>query len=417
MTSVGLVVAFYVVCALALFSTPIRRLLGFCFFWQDGSRTVGYGYLDVLRGVAALSVMLMHYWTWNEAALASFSSIGLITGGQRAVGIFFVLSSFLIWKSLRLDQLQNYAISRVLRIYPLHIAITCFLFVPVTAFFSAALAGNVPALTSLWQTSAPFLKEALLWNVFSNNLVLFNGVAWSIVIEMQFYLVAPLFKYAHLKFPKLFVAFLVLASAALLWLEGHAAALGIGSPQLPWLKFFVAGIFLAIFMDRLIDTNAMRNSYVSGACIFAALCIIDLDFNNIRVVSYILQLAPLVFSPDLAFGVCLLIVGLRANAYAASLLSLKPVRFLGVISYSLYLSQLPILGSLLPDISGSTHPVAFVVFFALPVHIVIAALLFLVVETPFLALSAWMKTRNRNIRAEPLVAKPRFAASIPSPAP
>jgi peptidoglycan/LPS O-acetylase OafA/YrhL len=405
MLSVGLVVTFYVICALALFFLPVRRLLGLCFFYQDGSRTVGYAYLDALRGLAALSVMLMHYYIWNTTSLDRFASIGLIAGGQRAVGVFFVLSSFLIWKSLPLDQIGKYAIGRVLRISPLHVAITCFVFLPANAFFSMLLTGNISALSSFWQTNAPFLKEALLLNVFTDNFVLFNGVAWSIVVEMQFYLVAPVLKYAHSIFPRFFVASLILSSAGLLWLESNATILGINSPQLPWLKFFVAGIFLAIFMDRLINSNAMRNSYASAACIVAAMCIIDLDFNNIRVISYILPLGSFTFSPDLAFGVCLLIASLRANAYATRLLSLRSVRFLGVISYSFYLSQLPILGNFVPEISASAHPIAFVLFFAIPFHIVISALLFLVVETPFLMLSAWIKTRSRDTGLEHLGAE------------
>ena len=394
MSSVGLVVAFYVTCAFALCFPPVRRFLGRCFFYQDGSRTAGYAYLDALRALAALSVMLMHYYIWNPKPLADFSSIGLITGGQRAVGVFFVLSSFLIWKSLPLDDLGKYAISRVLRIYPLQVALTCFLFLPANTLSLALFAGKTASLSSFWQTNAPFFKEALLWNIFTNNFVLFNGVAWSIVVEMQFYIVAPLLKYAHSKFPRFFVASLILLSTGLLWIESNATMLGIHSPQLPWLKFFIAGIFLAIFMDRLIDAKVLRNPYVSGICIVAAMSMIDLDFNDIRVISYFLPPDAFTFSPDLAVAVCMLIVGLRANGSASNLLSLKPIRFLGVISYSFYLSQLPILGHFVPEISASAHPVAFLVFYAIPVHIVIAALLFAVVETPFLMLSARMKARG-----------------------
>jgi peptidoglycan/LPS O-acetylase OafA/YrhL len=392
MLSVGLVVTFYLTCTLALFFLPVRRLLELCFFYLDRSRNDSYAYLDVLRGLAALSVILLHYYLWNTAPLVDFASIGLITGGQKSVGVFFLLSSFLIWKSLRLDQIGKYATSRIFRIYPLHVMMTFFFILQAGSFLS------------LFKTGAPYLREALLWNIFTDNFVLFNGVAWSIVIEMQFYIAAPFLKYAYLKFPKFFVASLILSSAALLWVELNSTMFGINSftsSQLPWLKFFIAGILLAIFIDRLANTNVMRNPYVSGACILAAICIIDLDFNNIRTISYFLPLKPLAFRPDLAFpdlalGVCLLIVGLRANAHVASLLSHRPVRFLGVISYSFYLSQLPILGHFIPEISASAHPIAFVFFFVIPVHIVVSALLFLVVETPFLMLSAWMKTLGRE---------------------
>ena len=396
MFSAALVVTFYATCALALFFLPVRQLLGSCFFHQDGSRITSYAYLDVVRGLAALSVLLMHYYIWSPTSLGDFGSVGLISGGQKAVGVFFVLSSFLIWKSLRLDQIGSYEVSRILRIYPLHIAITFFLFLPANAFFTILFHGDTAELSSFWQTNAAAFKEAMLWNVFTNNFSVLNGVAWSIVIEMQFYVAAPLLKYVHAKFPGFFVVALACASAGLLWLESNAALLGIKIPQLPWAKFFIAGIFLAIFIDRLVNSRLLRSSYVSAACIVAAVLIIDLDFNNIRVVSYILPLGSLTFSPDLAFGVCLLIVGLRANPHAASLFARKPVRFLGVISYSFYLSQLPILGQFLPDISASAHPMAFVVLFAVPVHVVVSALLFLVVETPFLMLSGWIKARSQN---------------------
>ena len=356
-----------------------------------------------MRGLAALSVTLLHYYLWNPKSLGQFASIGWIADGQKSVGVFFVLSSFLIWKSLRLDQIKNYANSRILRIFPLHIVITCYLFLQATGFSPAAF----------WQASLPFSKEALLWNTFTNNFVLSNGVAWSIVLEMQFYIAAPFLKYAHSRFPRLFVASLMVSSAGLLWLESNAATFGLHSSQWPWLKFFIAGIFLAIFVDPLANTKLMRNSYVSVGCIIAAICMMDLDFNDIRVISRLLPLNQLTYSPDLAFAVCLLIVGLRANGYAAGLFSLKPIRFLGVISYSFYLSQMPILGHFLPEISASAHPVAFVVFFIIPVHMVISALLFLVVETPFLTLSAWMKTPSQQAACEYPAQEPQYGMTQP----
>jgi peptidoglycan/LPS O-acetylase OafA/YrhL len=413
MSSVELVVLFYFAGALALVSSSVRRILGSCFFYQDRSRSDDYAYLDALRGLAALSVILLHYYLWNPESLGQFASIGWIADGQKSVGVFFVLSSFLIWRSLRLDQIGSYAIGRILRIYPLHIAIILFLFLPANAFFSILYAGSISTLQSFWHTNAAFLKEALLWNVFSNDVVIFNGVAWSIVLEMKFYLAAPLLKYVNSKFPRLFVAFLISISAGLILLEANETVLGITSSQLPWLKFFIAGIFLAIFIDRLVNTKVMRNPYVSGACILAAMCMIDLDFNNIRVISRFLPLNQLTFSPDLAIAVCFLIVGLRANAYAASLLSIRPVRFLGVISYSFYLSQLPILQHFIPEISASTHPIAFVLLFVIPFHVVISALLFLVVETPFLMLSAWMKTRSQEASREYPAAEPQYGMTGP----
>ncbi len=143
--------------------------------WHDG--------LDVLRGIAALSVVLFHCigllpWNVEGTPLVIFSA------GWIGVDLFFMISGYVICASaLRLKSKLNYAQAfwraRLTRIVPLYV-VTSVLFV---ALVDPAFLRERPVLQLL---SHLFFVH----NLFPETALSLNGVTWSLGVEMQFYLLA-----------------------------------------------------------------------------------------------------------------------------------------------------------------------------------------------------------------------------------
>src|SRR5947208_11642270 len=175
--------------------------------------------LDGLRGLAALSVFLCH------AAELSFPK-GPWTDGTGAVALFFVLSGFVLARSLLL-QPQSYGVflwRRILRLYPAYWAA-----ILLSILLMAVC--NRPGLSSLFADVwiKPITLQQLAKHFFlitpSIDVHRIDYPIWSLVVEMR----------VSLLFPLLLACFL--------WLRPplRLAALAI-SPALAFAPLFLLGI-------------------------------------------------------------------------------------------------------------------------------------------------------------------------------
>lgn len=74
--------------------------------------------LDYLRGLAAVSIMLFHYFSFNYGELDSGSTLGRL--GIYGVSIFYILSGLtLYWNYSKKFHLKEFALKRIFRIFPL----------------------------------------------------------------------------------------------------------------------------------------------------------------------------------------------------------------------------------------------------------------------------------------------------------
>ena len=84
-----------------------------------------FGYLDSLRGIAVLAVVLIHSSMRDNVQIALPSAIRVVTGsGQRGVALFFIVSSFTLFLSHdhRRDESRatlNFFIRRFFRLAPM----------------------------------------------------------------------------------------------------------------------------------------------------------------------------------------------------------------------------------------------------------------------------------------------------------
>lgn len=173
---------------------------------QVGSRRIEY--LDAIRGLAALSVVVYHvlssHWAWmTEAKLAM-----MVFNGADAVAMFFVLSGLVLsYKVFKRDLVidaayyKTFAISRVFRLYP------AFLIMLVIYYFYEHRGESYLALwiDTFLHNPHYFWEEALLVRD-HHHLYLPD---WTLGVEMALSLLVPFMVLIARKGDKLFLYFLI----------------------------------------------------------------------------------------------------------------------------------------------------------------------------------------------------------------
>lgn len=143
---------------------------------------------DLIRVIAALQVLVFH--AIEHLSIDSLRVFGDWTSYLPGVPIFFVVSGFLISRSWeRAPSARHYFANRLLRIYP---ALWVCLAVSIAIFLAA---GVRPPLAPF----AVWLAAQLTIGQFYNpdflrgfGVGVVNGSLWTIVVELQFYIVLPL---------------------------------------------------------------------------------------------------------------------------------------------------------------------------------------------------------------------------------
>lgn len=165
---------------------------------MNSSSTRKIAFADTLRGVACMSVVLSHLVlmfvvgpatvtsltridqpTHHAAAVEWFHRWSPIGLGGFGVGLFFIISGFVIPMSIgRLNRVP-FAIARFFRIVPTYAASLAFLLAAMWAirgYFNAP--NDIPWLEAL--ASISFIRD-LLW------IPSIDGIVWTLEIEMHFY--------------------------------------------------------------------------------------------------------------------------------------------------------------------------------------------------------------------------------------
>jgi peptidoglycan/LPS O-acetylase OafA/YrhL len=149
--------------------------------------------VDGLRGIAIWLVLLGHFFVLEyakELGGVSFLALSLCSKFSWGVDLFFVISGFLIGGIL-LDHrhsaalLKTFYLRRALRIWPLYFLIVLLLLGPMYWMGFPAQSRYVPYWTYLVFGQNVWMSTGF-WALFA------FGPMWSIAIEEQFYVLAPL---------------------------------------------------------------------------------------------------------------------------------------------------------------------------------------------------------------------------------
>ena len=196
--------------------------------------------LDGLRLVAALMVVVFHYagydhlgdhGVWHKPTGVVFPTLhGIASYGWMGVEFFFLLSGFVICMSCWGRSVRDFAVSRVMRLYP------AYWFCVLLTGIVCGLSGDRTMTAQRILTNLTMLHEPL-------GVDHVDPVYWSLWAEMRFYLIFSVVVLMGLTYQR------VLGFCAI-WLVGSVLAPASGIPLLVTLfqptyaPFFVGGIVM-----------------------------------------------------------------------------------------------------------------------------------------------------------------------------
>lgn len=289
--------------------------------------------IEGLRACAILPILFMH------------AGISILHGGFMGVDVFFVISGFLITRIVQ-DEIEAGRFSltgfyhrRAARILP---ALLAMMLVVTGAACTLLLPGelrdygrSMAASGGFW-TNIYFFRSSDYFAQISDTKPLIH--LWSLAVEEQFYLLAPLALWGISRLPRaplrLMLSGLALASLA------YGAWCSQTDTQgayylLPSRGWELLGGALAGMGALPIELSARQREILAGLAL-AVLPVAMVLINNSMPF-------PVPAAIPVVGATCLLLA-YGEGTKAAALLSLSPVRFFGRISYSLYLVHRPVIG-------------------------------------------------------------------------
>ena len=281
--------------------------------------------LDGLRGYLALGVFIHHAaiaWHYQSSGTIDMPPERVFAQiGQVGVALFFMITGFLFWDRLsrqgRQFDWRHFAISRVLRIYPLYLALLVTLIGCV--FYLQGWRLHVTPLRLLAETSQwlVFHRPDINGLVGTGNLI--SNVTWTLLYEVFFYLALPLLGAVFLYRGTLPRTLACLVGLYLLMqLVGWEHAL-----KKKYLLSFAGGI-AAVYWVRRPGLVAWAKGGIGTGVALAALLLVLTGLHK-TFAAFPLLLLSLVF--------CIVVSG---NDLLGAL-SLRSARWMGEVSYSTYL--------------------------------------------------------------------------------
>lgn len=279
--------------------------------------------LDGFRGLAVLFVLLAH------GSHAGFDPLGIDFNHFGSVGVylFFVLSAYLINRQMlealaaqraNLKFWLRYALRRVLRIYPMYLLALIASYVLYANGFGGPIHDVDGILKHLSLTEA-------------------KGVFWTIPVEVAYYLISPLIVLALWPLYRVrpWLAMLVLLTATLaLW---YARFLHLPMPLfLRFAPVLAFGTLLAM---------AQRHLRLPGGIGLALFALILTTIPSAARVLFGTSTFH-AYTYTVAYGLAWALILYQALYHEVALSALgrfKPLRYLGTLSFSIYLLHLPVL--------------------------------------------------------------------------
>lgn len=279
--------------------------------------------LDALRGVAVLSIVLMHYTT-NFRTIYGLSNTETFDFkyGYLGVQLFFMISGFVIFMTLdNVKSSKEFIVKRFVRLYPTYWL--CILITLAVIYFSDFDKLKVNLSDIPWNFT-------MFQDFFTPYITIrhIDGVYWSLMPELFFYgFMLTLYHFKLFNHIKIIGFIWLLISVIYYTLDLHAFKLGIIF-NLRWSPFFFAGIMFYILWRDNNEKKKIENYILILFSLLSYLIINlfkiegSLESNNVEG-----------FVVSLFFIFFLLFVNHKLDFLG----KIKPLLFLGKISYPWYL--------------------------------------------------------------------------------
>lgn len=280
---------------------------------------------DSLRGIAASFVALAHLWWFpypaTRAIQLDISSLAYV--GNKAVPMFVMLSGFLIYRSVRnidsVEKIRSYVYRRFFRIFPLYLA----------SVIGIVMIGQMESRIADYGSFNFFVSELFMFRALGAP-AFSNPPAWSLYVEVVFYAFIPLYVIAIPR--RWIIGVSVLLAIALV----TADQMSIHIREFSLWKYFFFGIAASELALR--DPASKR----VGATIFwigAVWLLFDLHGPSYDILAKagITTLNGAGYTIGLGFAFSFVLFGMKYVPRVARALNVFPLRYIGVISYSIFL--------------------------------------------------------------------------------
>lgn len=286
-------------------------------------------YLDVIRGYAILFVFLYHL-------NLNISNIALFTGGYLGVDIFFVLSGFLIVKTLieKDRDIFSTIIKRARRLVPaLIVAILIIIAISLVSFFPEQLVkiSFSSIYSSLFISNFYFYRSLQIYGDDSNYLPLIH--TWSLSAEFQIYLLIFFIFFAtkNIKLFKKYIYFIFIFSFFLIIFYYSKILFTFYSPITRLFEFLIGSI---IFLN--LHKFKKTPVFVSNIIIFFSI------ISVLLLICYSKNPMPGLSNLIIVISAGLLILFNNSAFHKTGLFNNVLMSNLGRLSYSIYLYHFPV---------------------------------------------------------------------------
>ncbi len=291
------------------------------------------GYLDSARGIAAVMVMLFHFISWKYENTTKGALASIIFNGSDAVSFFFVLSGFVLsYKYLVLGQqldIRKYYINRIFRLWP-----AFFVAVFVHALNALRLDMSAAKFADMFLLNkSQFWEEAILLR--SRNVLC--GPGWTLVVELWLSFFIPFF------------ILVVRKDKRLVWWLLMAYML----VREIFYIHFVLGIVISLIYSHVKDVSFKQTKWYRYRYLILPVAFVLFSIRHINRLSpmgptytYLADYIGIPFFYYTAFASFVFIVAIIQSKNAQRILEHKILRFIGKISFGIYLMHWFIVGDI-----------------------------------------------------------------------
>jgi peptidoglycan/LPS O-acetylase OafA/YrhL len=361
-----------------------------------------YHELDSLRGLAEFIVLISHFLLLFNLSWVNHlnkTPLRILKGGHEAVIFFFVLSGFVLSLPFFNDKKEirysSYLIKRFFRIYIPYIVTVSVSIIAYLSFYNPGIQSKLNLsqwFFNVWTT--PLTTDLII-----NHIILLGNfkdyaldpVLWSLSQELRISIIFPLLMFFVVKYNwKINILLGILGSIVSILLFNYFTPdqypVSSNYPiTLHYVLMFIMGALLAKYREVLITFFKKQGTKLKFLTLFVGCFIYTYSGFAEEVFFKLFNIRNnwTIILPDLgiSIGVCILIIVSLASKRISDILAMKPIVFLGNISYSLYLYHTVILISCI-YLLYNVLPIWSVLLIALMLSIIVPTISYYYVELP-----------------------------------
>lgn len=360
--------------------------------------------LDSLRGLAALSVLLFHLvfifpMSHIVMNIFEYSPLRILVSGTEAVILFFVLSGYVLslnFYKKRTFSYRVYLTKRIFRIYPAYYFATFVGMLGVLLMFKKKITSLSEWYNLLWTGNINInilLDHAALVKSFVSNI---NPVTWSLIHEMRISIIFPLIIFALMKMnwkQEIFFILCFFGISVILFIitgAGNSAVTFINT--LHYIPTFIAGALIAKYFSNITEKISRMSTLKKLLFVMVGLFLYLYAKPSFVFASFIYpSISPfyktIMDEIFVATGSVLIIIFTLTSNRVKNILRSGIIKYLGKISYSLYLIHVPVIIVSLQFLHGKIHPIL-ICAIVLVASITTSSLIYHSIEKPFVAIGS-----------------------------